>query len=363
MAFLVAAGAGRRFRALGFPFSAFRSFLWRCRLASERIVKIGIMSFAHMHALGYAAALKELDGVEFVGIADDDPARAKTMARKFRVKAFPTFAEMLATDMDGVIVCSENAKHRLHAVTAAQSEKHVLCEKPIATNKGDAEAIVEVAKRSGIKLMIAFGCRFHPAYKRLKQRVQRGELGKILAVKGTNHGVCPGGWFVDTDLSGGGSVIDHTVHVLDLLRDLTGAEATRVYAEISNQMYGGDFDDTGIISVDFSNKMFATIDASWSRPKTGPFWGDVDMDVTGTEGVADMEMFAQKIGVFTTKTGRSAEQYWGENTDLALVAGFVRCIAEDTAPEITGDDGVKALEVALAAYESAKSGRSVSLVD
>ena len=324
-------------------------------------VRIGIMSFAHVHAATYAACLKQLTDVEFAGIADDDTARAKKMGRQFGVKAYPTYEEMLASDVQAVIVCSESVKHRRHVVLAAQSEKHVMCEKPLATTKGDADAIVEVCKRSAVKLQIAFPCRYHPAFKQLKATVAAGGLGKILAVKATNQGVCPWGWFVDTELSGGGAVMDHTVHVVDLIRDLTGAEAVKVYAEIDNRMFGKDFDDTGVLSVDFSNGTFATIDSSWSRPKSSPFWGNVKLDVTGVAGTANMDMFAQKIDLISDKTGRSTYEYWGDNLDMALVSAFAGSIAENTRVETTGQDGAKALEVALAAYESAKTGRVVEL--
>ena len=319
------------------------------------------MSFAHMHAASYAACLKQLAEVEFIGIADDDTARAKKMGKQFGVKAYPSYEEMLASDVDAVIVCSENVKHRKHAVLAAQSEKHVMCEKPLATTKEDAEAIVEVCKRSGVKLQMAFPCRYHPAFQALKASVSAGDLGKILAVKGTNQGICPGGWFVDPELSGGGAVMDHTVHVIDLIRNLTNADAVKVYAEIDNRMFGKNFDDTGILSVGFSNGAFATIDSSWSRPKSSPFWGNVKLDVTGAAGTASMDMFAQKIDLISNKTNRFTYEYWGDNIDMALVGAFVRSIAQNTQVDTTGQDGAKALEVALAAYESAKTGRVVEL--
>lgn len=331
-------------------------------MAQVGVVRIGIMSFAHMHAHGYASCLKRLPNVEFVGIADDDVARAREMAEHYGVRAFDSYEEMLSSDIDAVIVTSENVKHRRHAVLAAQHEKHVLCEKPIATTRQDAEAIVEVARRSKIKLMTAFPCRYHPAFKRLKETIEAGNLGRILAMKGTNQGQCPGGWFTDKSLAGGGAVIDHTVHLVDLMRVLLKAEPARVYAEIDNRRFGGDFDDTGIITVEFTNNVFASIDSSWSRPQSYPFWGNVNLEVVGTDGVARMEMFAQKIDVYSDKTGRHTYEYWGDDVNLALIDSFARSIAENKPVEVTGEDGLKALEVALAAYESANSRQVVDLL-
>ena len=326
-----------------------------------KTVKIGMMSFAHMHAHSYAGCLSQLDDVEFVGIADDEPSRAKKMAKDFHVKAFDTYEGLLATDVQGIIVCSENINHRRHVVVAAQHGKHVMCEKPLATTREDADAMVEVCRRAGVKLQTAFPCRFHPAFMELKRTVDSGALGKILAVKGTNQGQCPFGWFVDKKLSGGGAVIDHTVHVADLLRCMSGAEPVRVYAEIGNRMFGKEFDDTGVLTIDFSNGMFATLDSSWSRPKSFATWGNVKMDVTGDAGVASMDMFGQKVDAFYDKSMSYRYEYFGDNIDLGLVASFARSIADDTPPEVTGEDGAKALAVALAAYESARTGKPVEL--
>lgn len=328
---------------------------------ASNTAKIGIMSFAHMHAASYAACLKKLPEVEFVGIADEEHDRAKRMARQLGVKAFPTYDDLLATDIDGIIVCSENANHRRHVALAAQAEKHVMCEKPLSINKEDADAIVEVCRRSGIKLMTAFPCRFHPAFEGMKSSLESGELGRPLGIKATNQGKCPGGWFIDTKLSGGGSVMDHTVHVIDLMRCMLRAEPVRVYAEIDNRMFGGDYDDTGVVSVDFSNGVFATIDCSWSRPKSAPFWGNVKLYVAGTKGCADMDMFAQKIDLISNKAGRMTYEYWGDDVDTAMVRSFAECIINDTKPVVTGEDGAKAVEVVAAAYESAKTGAPVDL--
>ncbi|MGC8862697.1 MAG: Gfo/Idh/MocA family protein [Armatimonadota bacterium] len=330
-------------------------------MSDSKPVKIGIVSFAHPHAHGYASCLQKLSNVEFVGIFDEDRARAKEMSKLYHVKAFASYEEMLAADIDAVIVTSENAYHRRHVVLAAQAEKHALCEKPLASTKQDAEAIVEVCKRSGVKLMTAFPCRFHPVFKRLRESVESGELGKLLAIKGTNQGQCPGGWFLDRNLSGGGAVIDHTVHLVDLMRVLTRAEPARIYAEIDNRMFGGDCDDTGIISVDFTNNVFATIDASWSRPKSYPYWGNVNLEVIGTQGVAKMEMFAQKIDLFSDRTGKHTYEYWGDDANLAMISSFADSIANDLPVEVTGEDGVKALEVAIVAYESANLREMIDL--
>ena len=322
-------------------------------------VKIGIMSFAHLHAHGYTSELKNVPEAELIGIADHDPERAKKMAEQYDTRFFNGYEELLAQDIDAVIICSENVHHKKHAVMAAEAGKHILCEKPLSPTIEDGKAMIEACRKNNVKLMTAFPCRYSPAITRLKEHVDSGSIGDILAIKSTNHGRMPGGWFTDLSLSGGGAVIDHTVHVADLLRMLMGAEPVEVYAEISNLMHHGNYDDVGMLTITFDNGVFATLDPSWSRPKSFPTWGDVTIDLVGTKGTVSMDMLAQDMVNYSDENMRTIWHWWGSNLDYGLVKDFVKSVAEDIPVSITGEDGLKAAQVAFAAYESSKTGMPV----
>ena len=172
----------------------------------------------------------------------------------------------------------------------------------------------------------------------------------------------PGGWFIEKARSGGGAVIDHTVHVADLLRWMLQDEVVEVYAEIGNLIYPDiHIDDCGILSLRFASGAFATIDTSWSRPRINPVGGDVTMEIVGREGVLVLDAFRQRVDVASQVQGRYYWSGWGSDMDLGMIADFVRMIREDAPPPITGYDGLKAMEIALAAYQSAEEGRPVGL--
>lgn len=319
-------------------------------------VKIGMMSFAHMHAFSYAACVNAIPDAEFVGVADNDAARGKQAAEQSGTQFFDSYKSLLSADIDAVIICSENVLHRELTEMAASAGKHVMSEKPIAPTVADAKAMIDACKNAGVKLQTAFPCRYHPAMQRAKQAIDSGQIGKIVAIKGTNHGMCPGGWFIDKKLAGGGAVIDHTVHVTDLIRWVTGSEVTEVYAEIDNTMFGQDYDDVGMLTLQLADGTFATLDSSWTRPKSFPTWGDVTMEILGEEGVISMDMFAQKMNIYSDSSMRCSWGYWGSNIDLGLVNSFVKAVAEDKPVEITGEDGMEAVRVVEGAYESARIG-------
>ena len=324
-------------------------------------LKIGLFSFAHMHAWGYAQALMGRSDATLVGIADPDPERAARMAAQFQTVAFPSEAALLEQALDGVIVTAENAHHRrLVELAANAGVRAILCEKPLATTVEDAQAMVAHCSAKGVALATAFPCRYSPAFRRLRAQVRAGAIGTVQAIRGTNRGRMPGGWFVETALSGGGAVIDHTVHVADLNRRLLGQEAVMVYAEIGSGFYHQDWDDTGFLSITYDGGVAATLDTSWSRPKTYPTWGDVTLQVVGTAGVLELDMFAQSLSHYDDSTGRVGWPGWGSDLDAGLVADFLNLAAGASAPEIaTGEDGLRALEVALAAYRSADAGQPV----
>lgn len=326
-------------------------------------LQIGILSFAHMHAASYAAALTAHPGATLAGIADPNAARGREMAARFGTAFFDLDAALLEQPLDGVIVTSENVYHRPLAEKAvAAGVKAILCEKPLATTLEDAQAMVSLCADNGVRLATAFPCRYAPAFGRLRRQVQDGAIGEVLAIRGANRGSMPGGWFTDRALSGGGAVIDHTVHVVDLNRVLLGREATEVQAEIGSGFYHQEWDDTGFLTINYEGGVFATLDTSWSRPKTYPTWGDVTMQVVGTGGILDLDMFAQNLVHYDDAAGRVGWSNWGSGMDAGLVADFLRLAAGEAAPDLaTGEDGLRALAVALAAYRSAETGQPVAV--
>ena len=139
--------------------------------------------------------------------------------------------------------------------------------------------------------------------RRAREVVRSGGIGRVLAVNGTNHGQIPDGWFLDPELSGGGALMDHTVHVADTLRWLLDAEARSVYAEVGSFFGATGIDDGAILTVELeggpvADGTFATVDPSWSRGDGFPTWGDFTLRITGTSGVLDVDPFAQPLMVF-----------------------------------------------------------------
>src|SRR5207237_7741980 len=164
-----------------------------------------------------------------------------------------------------------------------------------------------------------------------------GEIEKIEGICATNRGKCPFGWFVEKEKSGGGSMIDHVVHVADLLRVLLGEEVATVQAQTGNNMYGKEWEDTAMLTLEFPSGIFATIDSSWSRPQSFKTWGDVTMNVVGEQGVIELNMFGQEIDRYVDGQVTHTVAGYGSNLDAALIGDFVKCCLEGSEPPITAE--------------------------
>lgn len=311
-----------------------------------------------MHAFGYAHAATRRDDIDLVGVWDPEPDRGREFAEKTGVPWIES-TDALLERSQAVVICSENALHAEMGERAARAGCHLLVEKPLVTNEADGERLLDTARQAGVKLMTAFPCRYSPAFDRLRTAVREGSFGRLVAVCSTNRGSCPFGWFTQPEKSGGGAMIDHVVHVADLLRSAFGQDPLRVYAKTGNGMYAREWEDVAMLTLEYADGLFVTLDSSWSRPKSYKTWGDVTMNAVFEEAVIELDLFAQSIDVFRNETMRHTLAGYGSDLDRLLVADFVRCILEDTPPPVTGEDGLAAAKVAFAGYRSAEVGEPV----
>lgn len=324
-------------------------------------LRVGFIGVAHMHAASYAAQIKNRPDAVISGVWDRNRQNAHNFADSFSTTALDS-PEDLAARSDCVVVASENAFHVDDVRIAAGSDKPVLCEKPIAISTADALKLRSIVESAAVRFMTAFPCRFSPAYQKLKSRVKAGDIGRVVGISATNRGTCPFGWFTEPALSGGGAMIDHVVHVADLLRDLLGEAPLTVSAITGNNAYGQEWEDSALLSLSYPCGTFATLDSSWSRPKSYKTWGDVTMTVVGESGVLEVDLFAQSYDLYSDDSQPAHRvRGFGSDLDRLLMAEFLASVRERREPSITLEDGLAASAVAFAAYESAAAGEPVQL--
>ncbi|XVH33130.1 Gfo/Idh/MocA family protein (plasmid) [Haloferacaceae archaeon DSL9] len=328
---------------------------------SDDTVRIGILSTAHLHAEAYANQLESIDGATLVGVADTDDSRGRTFAASHGVDLLEPSSLLEA--VDAVAVCAPNAEHRTWAERAAEAGVHVLSEKPLAPEVTDARAIVDACEAAGVRLGVAMPLRFSLPVRKAKAELEAGVVGALQNITGTNRGRMPGGWFVDPDAAGGGAVMDHTVHIVDVVHWLTGERVEAVYVETATRFHDIRVEDVNLLSMTLADGTQFSLDGSWSKPETWDFWGDATLSLVGTDATVEVDCFAQKLKhTDSNEDGTGIDSiYWGDDPNGGLIEDFVEAAREDRPPETTGQEGVEAVAVVEAAYESADRGEVVEV--
>lgn len=329
------------------------------------MIDVVILGVEHgPHARSYAGALGRSGLGRLVGVYDSSPELGAPVASDLSVPYFADAVQLIETTHPAAaIICSATNRHRELVEVAAARGLHVLSEKPLATNVGDAAAMVEVCRTHGVQLHTAFVTRFYPIVMQARDILARGEIGTLRGMIGGNRGRPPlppryPAWITDAKAAGGGALIDHSVHVVDAMRFVSGLEAKEVLAETGTLFTNLEVEDSALVSVVFGDDVPASVDPSWSVTPTNVWDYDFYLRLVGTEGsltIASGREALQISGQHGVRTHALAP--FEPDVDQAMVEGFLQSLAEGRVlhPCATGEDGLRAVEVACAAYASVKS--------
>ena len=304
---------------------------------------IGFGNIAQEHAKGYAVA----NGASLVAVADASPDRL-TLLRDSGVRTFSVVSTMLAEiNPDVVSICTPPSTHAALAELALGHGAHVFCEKPLAHNTTDARRMIEAAASANRLLGVAFCHRFIPAIRRLKDLIETGAIGTPLLYRNQFSGPFEGvekTWFSNPELSGGGTLMDTTVHSIDLFRYLVG-EPESVRGLASTTRSGLQVEDTSVVLLR-SGKCLGTLEASWT---VAP--GTLLIEVRGKAGeiVYDYEILRWR--------GSEGGAWTNENVEAGIdgrfqaeIQHFVDAIHGKVQLELRAIEGLRASEILEQAY-------------
>lgn len=337
-------------------------------------IKVGVIGCGSIarrrHLIEYEANAQ----VEIIAVCDIKAERAAESAKKYAAKAFTDYKDLLRlAEIDAVSICLPNYLHAPVSIDAFTAGKHVLCEKPMATSEEEAKAMIEAAEMSGKKLMIAHNQRFVSSHQKAKELIDSGKLGKIYSFKTTFGHPGPeawsidgaGSWFFNKEQAFIGAMGDLGVHKADLMRYLLG-EFTEVGAFIeTNAKENTEVDDNAVYILRTSSGIIGTLAASWSYV-TG---GDNSTVIYGEKGTLRLEADPVYSLIEEYRTGETVHHKLdkiqtneeGGNTTTHVIDHFIECIINDKEPLITGEEGMKSLQIVLAALKSNETKQIISL--
>jgi len=238
-------------------------------------LRVGMISWAHVHAEFRAKALSEIPGTRLVAVSDDNEERGRSAAKRFGAGRFHKRWQDLVADpeVDIVMVHSENSRHADQVVAVAEAGKHVFCEKPVATRVADAVRMVAAVDKAGVDGTAAFVSRFSKEASRTKALIDSGVLGGIINLRaiiglaGIPEIGCPPdmtAWMEDGTLNGGGAWIDEGSHAIDLMRWVAG-DITRVAAFAANRAKPRfKIEDVAVAILTFASGALGEAATAWS---------------------------------------------------------------------------------------------------
>jgi predicted dehydrogenase len=332
----------------------------------------------------HARALAEVPDTRLVALVSRNRANAQKMADEvgLHCELATDLSTVLARpDVDIVIITTPSGAHMEPSVAAANAGKHIVVEKPLEITLERCDRIIEACDRNGVKLCTIFPSRFGDANRALKAAVDGGRFGRLTLGETTCKWWRPqsyydeGGWKGTQALDGGGALMNQAIHNVDLLlwmmgpvTHISGFTATLAHERI-------EVEDTAVACLRFASGALGVIQATTSvhpgLPKTIAVHGDhgtvvIEQDdvlrweltPATAEDQAIKERFAQKTGASGGSSNPAAISHVGHARQLT---DFVQAIRARRAPLVDGREGRRAVQVILAIYRSAATGRTVAI--
>ena len=334
------------------------------------IVGCGVIAPTH------AQCIAELPDAELVAVCDIVPEKAAHLASVFHAKAYTDYCEMFRrTDIDVVNVLTPSGLHAEVGIAAAKEGKHVIVEKPIDVTLEKTDALISACREAGVKLCSISQHRFDPAIQALKQAVIDNKLGQLNF--GGSHtkwyrsqgyydsGDWRGTWAMD----GGGALVNQSIHYVDLLQYIMGP-VEEIHAYTAARAHERiEVEDIAVATIEFKTGALGILEGT-----TAAYPGFcARLDIYGTDGsviiendqIHDWKLRSEEACPVEPEPvgfigGTSSKDIW-YYSHKREIQDMISAIRENREPLVNGEEGRKALEIVLAVYESARSGKSVRL--
>jgi myo-inositol 2-dehydrogenase/D-chiro-inositol 1-dehydrogenase/scyllo-inositol 2-dehydrogenase (NAD+) len=329
---------------------------------------IGAGRAGMIHAENFSS---RVPGAKMTAVSDVLEESAKKAAAEFGIPKWYTDYREALTDsaVDAVIVVTPTKFHEEIVIEAAEAKKHILCEKPMAMNREECRRMIEAAKENNVILQIGFMRRFDANFRRAREIIDSGVIGQVVTVKSLTRGPSiPQEWMYDIEKSNG-PLAEVNSHDIDTLRWLTGSEVESLYAMAGNYRCENarekypDFYDTVLMNLRMKNGMMGNIDGA-----QGVQYGyDARVDILGTCGSVQIGGLRGSSTLTFTRDHRIEGDVVRSWTNLFREAyveediSFINCVKNGKAPQVSGIDGMMAVDIVRAGNESIRTGQIIRL--
>jgi scyllo-inositol 2-dehydrogenase (NAD+) len=328
---------------------------------------LGVGEMGKRHAENLRRLVPE---ARLAGVADVDHARAAKVAEELEIdRSFSSLEAMLEQkDIQAILIATPDKFHAQAIRTAAAAGKDILCEKPLATNLADARSALDAVSKAGVRLQIGFMRRYDPAYAASMKRIDAGEIGDPVIFKSVGRDKdAPPLSFYQASLNGM-VFFNNTIHDFDLARWLMGDDVTEVqaYGTVAIRPEVAQYGDivAGVVNLKYRHGAIGNVE-SYVQALYGY---DVRTEIVGSKGSLFVGSLQQTPFVSLTPKGSNrtlADHFFTRFADayLAEVRDFVRNMLRDRPARVSGEDGLRALEIAVAAEKSYLQSKPCAVAD
>ncbi len=312
-----------------------------------RTVNVGVIGVG---AMGYnhARVYHKLENANLVAVSDVSEKTLKKVCKKYDTKSYTDIEELLENpEIEVVSVCVPTTLHHSIVMKAIEYGKHVLVEKPIAFTLDEAEEMIAAAKEKGVLLGTGHVERFNPALQKAKELIEQDVIGDIVSISAKRVGPFP------PRIQDVGVTIDLAIHDLDVMYYLFDEEVQQVFGSMSSILDQCEHEDHAEIMVCFANEGTGMLEVNWLTP-----YKKREIEITGTDGIISVDYIEQSIDVY----GKFAQdiQIVHEEPLKEELSSFLNSVVNNERPVISGEDGLNALKMVIAAKMSSEKHKPIS---
>ncbi len=328
-------------------------------------MKVGIVGVGFMGTT-HAAAWAETDA-RLTGFAAETTDEAQRLAAQYGARVFPDLKALLGA-VDVVDICAPTYLHYEMVLAAAAAGKHIICEKPLARTAAQGQAMIAACRTAGVQLLVAHVVRFFPEYALAKATVASGQIGRPAVIRLTRGSFRPkkpvGNWFLDFEKSGG-LMLDLMIHDFDYARWIAG-EVGSVFAKNVGGARPNAPVEYGLAILKHKSGALSHVAGAWAYPpptfRTGlEIAGERGLIEFDSEATTPIRMLLQKSGDTNSPDVGLPASPLSESPYTTQIKEFYAALVDGKPARVSAEDGLAAVQIALAAIESARTGKAVTL--
>jgi glucose-fructose oxidoreductase len=332
--------------------------------STKRSVRYAIVGLGHIAQVAVLPAFAHArKNSQAVAVVSGDRTKLGEIAKRYRLDHAFSYDEFDACldVVDAVYIALPNSMHAEYTIRAARAGVHVLCEKPMAVTVDECRRMITACRNARVKLMVAYRLHFEPVNLAAMDIAQRGRLGELKFFNSSFSMRVRPGDIRTRRAYGGGTLYDIGVYCINGARNLFRSEPTRVSAVSLNSGVASlsEIDETTAATLQFGNDRIASFVTSFNAADVGAY------RVVGTKGELHADPayeYAESLSYTLTIDGKTSRKKAPKHDQFAAeIVYFSDCILKDRQPEPSGEEGLQDVRIVQALYESAKSGRPVTI--